>query len=52
LQRQREAAEIFPVARRSLLPLTPAQVSLLSLFAVPEGTGADSEGTQTGMARG
>jgi hypothetical protein len=37
LKSQWEAAELFPVARNELLPLTPAQVSLLRLFAGSEG---------------
>ncbi len=35
LQAQWQAAEIFPVARSPLLSLTPAQISLLHLFADP-----------------
>jgi uracil DNA glycosylase superfamily protein len=35
-QAQWQAAEIYPVARNPLLPLTPDQISLLQLFADPE----------------
>jgi hypothetical protein len=37
-QGQWQAAEIFPVARNPMLTPTPAQLSLLRLFAGPEGT--------------
>jgi hypothetical protein len=39
LNSQWKAAKIFPVDRGSPLRLSPAQVSLLSLFAGPGGTG-------------
>jgi hypothetical protein len=41
LQAQWQAAEIFPVARSSVLCLTPAQVSQLRLFANPAATGSE-----------
>ena len=48
-QRLWQDAEIFPQARNALLPLTPAQFSLLQLFASPGGAGAGGEGPRTGQ---
>ena len=50
LNSQWKAAEIFPVARNTLLRLTPAQDSLLRLFAGLQGPGAGGEGSTTGRA--
>jgi hypothetical protein len=43
LNSQWKAAEIFPAARNTLLRLTPAQDSLLRLFAGPQGPGAGAK---------
>jgi hypothetical protein len=52
LNSQWEDAEIFPVPRNPLLPLSPAQASLLRLFAGPAGSDASGEDSGTGGARG
>jgi hypothetical protein len=41
-----EAAEIFPIARYSLLPLVAAQIDLLWLFADPKGSGVGGRDSQ------
>jgi hypothetical protein len=48
LTSQWETAEIFPGPRNPLLPLSPAQASLLRLFADPTGPDADGEGSEAG----
>lgn len=51
LNSQWEDAEIFPVPRNPLRPLSPAQASLLRLFASPGGSHAGGEHSDTGEAR-
>jgi hypothetical protein len=51
LNSQWENAEIFSVPRNPLLPLSPAQASLLRLFASPRGPDAGGEDPETGEAR-
>jgi hypothetical protein len=50
LKSQWEAAEIFPIARNSLLPLSAAQISLLRQFAEPAGSDASRAGSGTNDA--
>jgi hypothetical protein len=51
LNSQRENAEIFPKPRNPLLPLSPAQASLLRLFADPGESEAGGEDSETSGAR-
>jgi hypothetical protein len=51
LTSQWENAEIFPVPRNPLLPLSPAQASLLRLFASPGEPDAGGEDPEPGEAR-
>lgn len=44
-QAQWKSAEVYPAARNTLLPLTPAQVSMLQLFASPAAA-VDNESPQ------
>ena len=51
LNSQWENAEIFPEPRNPLLPLSPAQASLLRLFAGPGGSDAGGEHSEPGEPR-
>jgi hypothetical protein len=51
LTSQWENAEIFPEPHSPLLPLSPAQASLLRLFASPGGSDAGGEDSEPGEPR-